>query len=348
MLNLISTLIVLSFSSCSIEGEQVCGIWNAQGDYGEMKLEITPWKEKFHGYLLKYKTANEKIKGAKEEEFIFLTDLVYEDEKYQNGKIYFDTNSEEYCTISLEMIGDNQLKAIYNCDGQSSEEIWNREGASTKSIVISETADDKKNNALTASDKNPTKERSVEKTLLPSTKEKAAKPQLNSKSKEEVQKVIVTKKDDYKTTKQSTFYIIGVHQTVGYDDMKGMEKAIETLWTQTYENDFSGKLKNIIDQERMYVAYSDYDKPKGKMTITIGYKVKDLSSVPSGLKGIKIPTNDFLVYPISGDKSDYEGDGWNQLAELMAYRKANSADFEIYTFDSNYKVKKAEMWIAAK
>ena len=84
------------------------------------------------------------------------------------------------------------------------------------------------------------------------------------------------------------------------------------------------------------------------MTITLGYKVKDLSNIPSGLKGVKIPSNEFLVYPMAGDKSDYEGDGWEQLGELMMYRKANSADFEVYTFGSSYNVKKAEMWIATK
>ena len=45
---------------------------------------------------------------------------------------------------------------------------------------------------------------------------------------------------------------------------------------------------------------------------------------------------------------DFAGEGWEQLGELMMYRKAESADFEIYTFDNNYNVKKAEMWVAMK
>jgi len=127
-----------------------------------------------------------------------------------------------------------------------------------------------------------------------------------------------------------------------------MEKSIETLWTKAYDDDFSGNLKNIIEANNMYVSYSDYDKPKGNMTITLGYKVKDLSNIPSTLKGVTIPSNEYLVYPMSGDKSDYEGEGWDQLGELMMYRKADSADFEVYTFDNNYNVKNAVMWIATK
>ena len=77
-------------------------------------------------------------------------------------------------------------------------------------------------------------------------------------------------------------------------------------------------------------------------------KVKILSNVPSGLGGVKIPSNEYLVYPMTGDKSDYEGEGWDQLHELMQYRNAESADFEVYTFDDSYEITQAEMWIATK
>ena len=98
----------------------------------------------------------------------------------------------------------------------------------------------------------------------------------------------------------------------------------------------------------MYLVYSAYDQPKGKMMITIGYKVKDLTNIPTGLKGVNIPSNEYYVYPLSGKASDYEGEGRKQLEEMMAYRKTDSADFEVYKFDANYEVTKAEMWIATK
>jgi len=127
-----------------------------------------------------------------------------------------------------------------------------------------------------------------------------------------------------------------------------MEKVIEAMWTKAYNNDFSGKLKNIVEANSMYVCYSNYDNPKEEMAITLGYKVKELSNIPSELKGVKISTNEYLVYPMSGGKADFEGESWEQLGELMMYRKPDSSDFEIYTFDSNYNVKMAEMWIATK
>lgn len=150
------------------------------------------------------------------------------------------------------------------------------------------------------------------------------------------------------TRKQSTLYIVGIQEQVEYDNYKALEKAVEALWTNAYNDDFSTKLTNILDANQVYVSYSNYDRPKGTMTITLGYKVKDSSNIPAGLIEVKIPSNDYLVYPLSGDKSDFQGEGWEQLGELMMYRKAGSVDFEVYALDSNYEVEEAELWVATK
>jgi len=128
LLNIVLSFTLLSFNSCTIEGEELCGIWNASGNYGEMQVEITPWKGKFLGYLLAYKNGSESIEGSKTEDFIFITDLVFKDEIYQDGKIYLDPNSETHCSLKLEFLDKNKLKAIYDCDGQTSEEVWYRKG----------------------------------------------------------------------------------------------------------------------------------------------------------------------------------------------------------------------------
>ena len=335
---------LLSFSSCTIEGEEICGIWNAKGDYGSMQIEITPWEGKFLGYLLEYKGGDETITGSKTEDFIFITDLKFKDNKYQGGKIYLDPNSETSCGLTLERLNENQVKAIYDCEGQTSEEIWYRKGTiiPEETLEVSSTVHAENKSEKVASKKvvsQPNNEVSA-KADKTKTRLKATPPAKTKKSS--------TPQIEGETKKQSTFYIIGIQEVIKYDDFKAMEKAIEALWAKSYNEDFSEKLKNIDDQNSMYVSYSGYDKPKGKMTITLGYKVKDLKTAPSGLKGVKIPSNEYLVYPMSGEKSDFEGDGWEQLGELMMYRKADSADFEIYTFDNSYNVKKAEMWIATK
>ena len=343
--SIVSILFVFSLNSCSIEGEDVCGIWNAKGHYGEMKLEITPWKGKFHAYLLEHKTTAGTIKGGKEEEFIFLTDLVFKDTVYQNGKIYLGQNSEQSCAISLRLIDANQLRVIYNCDGALSEEVWTRDGfipsKTEKKVIQTEkglNVDEKENNIpISKPSMNADSNEGISTAIKNGTENRSVKKQEATYTEQEGE-----------TKPQATFYVIGIHKALAYDDMNMLSKAVESLWNKIYNEDFSGKLKNIVDQQSMYVVYSEYDNPKGKMTITIGYKVKNLSKIPSGLKGVKVPSNDYYVYPLSGETTDYEGEGWKQMEGLVAYRERDSADFEVYTLDKNYEVTKAEMWIAAK
>ncbi len=344
---LTSTLILFFFlfNACTLEGEQICGVWNSNGNHGQMKLEITPWEGKFHAYLLEYQADGKTVKGAKEDKFIFLTDLVFEKDSYKNGKIYTDPNSKDFCNISLKLLDENQLEANYDCNGEAFQEIWTRNGAiPSKSNQIKETpttekeASTSKTKSTTSSNKKKPVSEKSSKSLQIKQKQVSTSPQKQGS----------ISKAQQATKKQATFYVVGVSQTVAYGDLQALSTAVEALWNKTYNEDFSAKLSNISDAERMYVVYSDYENPKGKMTITIGYKVNDLSNIPSGLKGVKIPANDYYTSPLSGKASDYEGKGWKQLEEVMGYRKADSADFEVYVFDSNYEVTKADIWIASK
>lgn len=351
-LNIIFSLAIFSFSSCSIAGEEVCGIWNATGDFGEMQVEITPWEGKFLGYLLEYNDGDKTVTGSKTEDFIFITDLEFKDNKYQNGKIYLDPSSENFCELTVELLDKNQLKAIYVCEGQSFEEVWYREGVSMPEKTVKVPA----KTATTNNTVNPTRETTTSTNAsdkIPSEQTSTVKnePTVPTQTKVVLTPMTTTSTApsiDGETKKRSAFYIIGMQEVVKYDDFKAIEKAMEALWNNSYNKDFSSQLTNITDQENMYVSYSNYDNPKGKMTITLGYAVNDLANIPTGLSGVQLPANEYLVYPMAGDKSDYEDEGWNQLGELMMYRKKDSADFEVYTFDENYNITKAEMWIATK
>jgi len=338
--NTLIFIYLFSFSSCAIAGEEVCGIWMADGDYGKMKIEITPWKGKFHGYLLEYKNGNEFVKGAKEDEFIFLTDLIFENDNYQNGKIYLDTNSEEHCGITLHLQNKNRLEAIYDCKDESYKETWVREGH--EGIVLKK-KDAKETIETEVKDSEVS---TISKTTTTPTvvKNKAIVAPVKKETIKEKEEVVI----EEETKKQTSFFVAGFQKQVDYDDDSKINIVLENLWKDAVSDDLYNALPNKTDSENMYVVYSNYDQPKGKMTITIGYKVKDLSSVSGLISGAKVPSNDYLVYELSGGKSDYEGEGWKEIEELMSYRKAESADFEIYSFDANYEVTKAYIWIATK
>jgi len=340
----------ISLTACAeIEGEKICGVWISESEYGKMTIEITPWKGMFYGYLLEHQSPDGKItKGAKEEEHILLTDLVFENDFYQNGKIFLDKNSDKPCGISFQFLNDNNLKVNYKCADFETEEVWVRKGfdklktepqTSNNQAVAVENAETKPKKKTTLSGKNPSV---VSPASAKNEVKNSASKSTESKDKKESQLA------DPPTIKRESFNVIGFSKTVDYDKIKATEKAVEALWTKIYNDDFSGQLNNISDQENMYAVYSNYDQPKGKMTITIGYKVADLKNVPSELTGTFVSANDYYSTPISGNASDYEGEGWEQIEQLMAYRNPKSADFEIYKFDSNYEVTEARLWIAAK
>ncbi len=334
MFIIISILSTLLFNACTIQGEKVCGIWNANTALGTMKLEITPWEGKFIGYVLEYHNGKEIIKGGKDDEFVFITDLVFEDDRYKNGKIFIQEATEEYCNLTLDFINDTRIKATYDCKGEISEEIWNKEGFPP--IMSKEKEEQQPSNPSSKQITDNPKEKGSGNVSHPTKTAEETKDKSPSA--------------DYQsdTQSKSEFHVIGFHQTIDYNDSKRLSNAVESLWNKVYNDDFSSKLENIADWEKMYVTYSHYDQPKGKVTITIGYAVKDLSKIPSGLHGITIPKNEYWSYPLSGKESDYEGEEWQQLEAIMAYRKKESVDFEVYSFDDNYNVKQASIWIASK
>jgi len=312
---ILTIFIYLSITACGeIKGEALCGIWQTNSQYGKMKIEITPWKGKFHGYMLEYENGANKVIGKKTEDY-------------------------------MRMTSANQLTATYNCEGHQSTEIWVRKGhpfpktSPENATTIAETSIAKASSQPTTATKSRTERNAATTTGI--AKKATTPTKVSAPSKIEKEAV-------NNTSPKGTFYVIGIQKTVAYEDIKALEKTMESLWNTTYNEDFSGKLNNISDQENMYVTYSKYDKPKGKMTITIGYQVKDLTTIPSGLHGVQVMANEYYVSPLSGNTSDYEGEAWKHFEELVAYRKATSVDFEVYKFDSNYEVTEASIWIASK
>jgi len=343
---ILTIFIYLSITACGeIKGEALCGIWQTNSQYGKMKIEITPWKGKFHGYMLEYENGANKVIGKKTEDYIVLYDLIYKDNAYQNGTMLLEADGEQTCSVSLRMTSANQLTATYNCEGHQSTEIWVRKGhpfpktSPENATTIAETSIAKASSQPTTATKSRTERNAATTTGI--AKKATTPTKVSAPSKIEKEAV-------NNTSPKGTFYVIGIQKTVAYEDIKALEKTMESLWNTTYNEDFSGKLNNISDQENMYVTYSKYDDPKGKMTITIGYQVKDLTTIPSGLHGVQVMANEYYVSPLSGNTSDYEGEAWKHFEELVAYRKATSVDFEVYKFDSNYEVTEASIWIASK
>ena len=114
--HLILLVAALIFNGCTIEGKEICGIWFTNGDYGKMKMEITPWNGKFFGYLLEYQENGVTIKGSKTEDHLYLTDLEFDGSEYKNGKLFVDEKVQESCVVSISFESESSFKLSGNCE----------------------------------------------------------------------------------------------------------------------------------------------------------------------------------------------------------------------------------------
>lgn len=320
----LSIIIVMAAFSCGQASQDpISGKWYSSSELGDMTIEIEKYGDKLHGYLLDYNFAGESIKGAKEEEFVFITDLESKDGQYANGKIYLDPQDKSFCYLSMNSVTTDALQAQYTCDGKVYRTTWTRSK--------------KKNMQIDSMDKDE-----VESDLKDDAVKKEA--QVGQTSSNQVDKLVVNEQQD--TKKLKAFKVVGYSRTVKYDDIKSLEKTVEELWKELYNKDFSSKV-DLAESDKVYQVYSGYDQAKGQMTITLGYKVKS-DKAPAGTNLISIKDGTYYKQALSGQTSDYDGDGWEQVMELMQMRSADAKDFEVYTFDSNYEVKSINMFISAQ
>ncbi len=321
-----TVLLPVLLTACNeIKGEEICGVWNATGDFGQMQMEITPWEGAFFGYLKSATDADgEIITGEKNDSFMILGDLrSVGPDIYSFGQFAWGDKIDERCDVEARFVTDNQLLFRLDCLGEVSTINWYREGTPIP--------DESRTEEVPSIDSIPVADNT----------NTAASTQQESSTKAASPDV------DWPALAAETFYIVGKREVVAYADEKAMARAVERLWSELYTNDFSEDLSNMEESGLVYMTYSGYDESAGTVKLTLGYQVQHLATVPTGLHGVKVPANKFWVFPLSSSDDAADTEGWDSLEELLAYRKASSVDFEVYTFDENYEITKAELWMAS-
>lgn len=317
-------------SACQkIQGVEITGIWNASDDLGTMEIEVTPWQGAFVGYLLSYTdTEGNTTKGGKDDRFIVLTDLKFLGPgSYGDGNFTWGDGATEACTTQARFVTEDQLLVEYDCLGQKSAVKWYRKGTPVPGQDEEVTGEDTEGSTLTSES-----EETQATETKPGMSPRPASPNV-----------------DWPLQAAAVFYVVGKQKTVAFGDERQMAAATERLWTALYDNDFSGQLAELVDPSNVYLVYSNYNEAKETVQLTLGYQVNGLRNVPDGLVGVKVPANEFLVFPMSTNGSGERAEeGWEELENLLPYRQESSADFEVYSFDENFNITKAELWLASK
>lgn len=139
---------------------------------------------------------------------------------------------------------------------------------------------------------------------------------------------------------RQAFDVIGLSvRTASHLEVSPETARIEKLWDRFFSDSIITRVPNILDTERIYGVYSDYDIKGDTVayTVTAGVRVSDLAEIPAGLSGIHVPTQYYAVFPTeTGQIEDKLLETWSKIwktgHETLGGERALTVDFE--QFDS--------------
>jgi predicted transcriptional regulator YdeE len=135
--------------------------------------------------------------------------------------------------------------------------------------------------------------------------------------------------------KSTEFYLIGLEtRTDNKAEMTG-QGEIPKMWQRIFQEGVQSKISHIIGPE-MYAVYSNYESNEhGKYDFFVGYRAKDLSSVPAGLVSKKILSGNYKKLQTNkGPVYQVVGELWMKIWQMtpqdLGGPRAFRTDYEVY------------------
>lgn len=146
--------------------------------------------------------------------------------------------------------------------------------------------------------------------------------------------------------KQNEFYLIGYEtRTDNKNEMSG-QGAIPKMWEKVFKENLKGQVSSVLDDE-IYAVYCNYESDEhGQYDYFVGYKVKDLNTVPDGLVGKKIMAGNYKKLETNaGPTYQVVGQLWMHIWKMsesdLGGKRAFQTDYEVYgarAIDPNHAV----------
>lgn len=125
--------------------------------------------------------------------------------------------------------------------------------------------------------------------------------------------------------------LVGIEvRTNNKDEMSG-NGQIGKMWMKVFQENFRATIENVQDPY-MYAVYSNYESDeRGAYDYFIGYRVKDLESIPQGLVGKKIKAGVYQKYVTeSGSPDQTVPSVWMKIWEQPREQRLFQTDYEVY------------------
>ena len=135
---------------------------------------------------------------------------------------------------------------------------------------------------------------------------------------------------------EAQFFVVGIGaRTSNAKEMTG-NGIIPKQWQKFFQDGVADKVTNRAD-DNLYAVYSDYASDRnGEYSFVIGVRVRDQSSVPSGMVLKTIPSGDYAVITSDrGPVSKVVPAAWQEVWMLedkgqLGGKRAYQADYELY------------------
>jgi hypothetical protein len=108
-----------------LKSNEIIGVWEVKNDYNWAIYEIERYKNSFVGKIHYYNDGTTEYTKGDKKAYYFLSDLVYENGIYTNGKIHMLDGSNYQVIITLKDKDELELKMTV--EGQPYTETWKRQ-----------------------------------------------------------------------------------------------------------------------------------------------------------------------------------------------------------------------------
>lgn len=126
--------------------------------------------------------------------------------------------------------------------------------------------------------------------------------------------------------------IVGISILTSNEAAKN-QNTIGKLWDEFSKASIKDKLSDMLPSSSVFAVYSDYENGfTGKYKITIGYAVKNSSSIPEGLSAVTIPVGNYKTYKSKSQSPVDIIETWKMIwqTDPNVFRRNFIADFEEY------------------
>lgn len=117
-------IITISFNACA-QKDNIIGVWDVKTSTYQAVYEIVEHQNQFFGKVHYYNDGITEYKGKDKKEDYFLTDVIFKDGKYINGKMYMPDGS--FYKVIFTQKDKDTLEVIMTIDGAPYKETWKRQ-----------------------------------------------------------------------------------------------------------------------------------------------------------------------------------------------------------------------------